>query len=86
MKFRRATHTRDGVYRREFCESVRAESDRIEVDPTHWMETDRGLCFDEICANMQHDDENWPVPPTEREIAHGLVRLLELGLVEMVDE
>jgi hypothetical protein len=85
MKFRRATHDRAGNYVGHKLASNEEWNKVAEpADPLHWMDRRVGMTLDEIHAEMVADDTNWEVKPSKEAVAIGLVRLLEIGYVEVV--
>lgn len=96
IRFRRNTHDLGGTFREE-CRDIKPIPPG-EIDPMHWITPlAAGYSFDEIVHAMQRDrtnfmdingrdgeyDDRSPYPMAH-EVAVGLVRLLECGIVEVI--
>ena len=102
MKFRRATHDRDGTYREEiFGYGKRSPSLEWPWEQhgyiVHMLASKNGITFNELMNEMRKDTTNFCVVeegpcddrsfiPKQEEVAYGLIRLIEVGYVEVVNE
>lgn len=102
MKFRRNTHDRDGTFREEiFGHKTRSASLEWPWDEhgyiVHMLTSEKGMTFNELITQIRYDETNFRVVmegpcddrtpiPTPEEVAFGLIRLVEVGYVEVVIE
>src|SRR5688500_4368151 len=104
MKFRRATHDRDGRYREEIFGHDKESHHQKEVwrvhgGIAHLLTSEKGMSYEEVLEQIRKDVTNYIYHPCDLEVwqdgekiptpenvALSLIRLIEVGFVEVVND